>query len=225
MRKDKEKAIELRKEGGSYQEIGEFLQIPRSTLSGWFGREEWSGAIREKLAEAAKNRRGVQIRNLNTVRGERLRESYAAAQKEAREEFELLKYDPLFISGIMLYWGGGVKHPKQGVRFSSSNSKMVRLYVEFLTQTCRIPIETITAYALIYPEIEEKTSRAYWSKVTTLPWENFTEGIVLTGRKARHLGWGICTINVGNTYFKRKILEWITLLPEELLRKEYYENI
>ena len=225
MRKDKEKAIELRKDGRSYREIGELLKIPRSTLSGWFQGEAWSESVRDVILESMKEERSIHIKNLNSIRGERLRSAYAAAREEARAEFEFHKYHPLFISGIMLYWGGGVKHPKQGVRFSSSNPKMVRLYVEFLTKACRIPIESITAYVLIYPDIEERTSRAYWSKVSTLPWENFSKSTVLTGRKARKLGWGVCTVSIGSTYLKTKILEWINLLPEELLRREYYENM
>lgn len=42
MRQDKETAKNLRKLGKSYREIEEELGIPRSTLSDWFGSEEWS---------------------------------------------------------------------------------------------------------------------------------------------------------------------------------------
>jgi len=226
MRKDKENAIQMRKQGKSYGEITETLHIPQSTLSEWFGREGWSKIIRQHLSVSAKKGNIVRLMSLNKVRGKKLTEAYEAAREEARKEFELLKYDPLFISGIMLYWGEGTKSERQGVKFASSDPKKIKFYVSFLTRSCHVPIESIKAYVLIYPQIEEKTCRAYWSKTAGLPWENFTQSVVLVGRQAsKRLGWGVCTVTVSSTYFKQKMLEWIKLLPEELLGEAYYANI
>lgn len=226
MRKDKENAIEMRKIGMSYKEIKSALNVPTSTLSDWFSKKEWSDEIRQRLTASAQRKHTTRLVDLNKMRGQNLVQAYEAAREEARQEFESLKYDPLFISGIMLYWGEGVKDPKQGVKFTSSNPEMLRLYIEFLRGSCGIPIEKIRAYVLTYPEIEEKTSRAYWSKKIGLPWESFTKSSIIAGRQAkRRLGWGVCTVSVSSTYFKQKILEWIKLLPTELLRKEYYANI
>jgi hypothetical protein len=226
MRKDKEKAINMRKEGKSYREIRAALQIPTSTLSDWFSKKEWSTTVRNRLAASTLATSTVRIVELNKIRGQHLAKAYEAAREEARREFETLKYDPVFISGIMLYWGEGAKDPKQGVKFTNSDPKMIKFYVEFLTKSCRIPVEKVRAYVQIYPEIEEKTSRAYWSRMSGLPWENFTKSIVIPGRHAtRRLGWGVCTISVSSTYFKQKILEWINLLPGELLGEAYYANI
>ncbi len=226
MRKDKETAIEMRKMGMSYKEIKSALNVPRSTLSDWFSKREWSDAIRKRLTASAQRGHAIHLVDLNKARGKHLAQAYELAREEARREFEFLKYDPLFISGIMLYWSEGVKGTKQGVKLTSNNPDMLRLYVEFLRGSCGIPIEKIRAYVLTYPEIEEKTSRAYWSKKTSLPWEQFTKSSVVAGRQAKwRLGWGVCTISVSSTYFKQKVLEWIKLLPGELLREEYYANI
>lgn len=226
MRKDKETAVNLRRAGKSYNEIHQMLCIPRSTLSDWFTKKEWSEEVRKRLTTSAKEGSAVRLVGLNKTRGQRLAQAYEAAREEARKEFELLKYDPVFISGIMLYWGEGTKNPKVGAIVTNSDAKMIKFYVQFLIRSCRIPIEKIKAYVLIYPDLEEKTIRAYWSKVSGLPWENFTKSVVIEGRHAtRRLGWGVCTVTVSSTYFKQKVLEWVKLLPEELLGKGYYENI
>ena len=226
MRKDKETAIEMRKMGMSYKEIKSALNVPRSTLSDWFSKREWSDAIRKRLTASAQRGHAIHLVDLNKARGKHLAQAYELAREEARREFEFLKYDPLFISGIMLYWSEGVKDPKQGVKYTSGNPEIIRFYVEFLIRSCRVPVEKIRGYILIYPEIEEKTARAYWSKMSGLPWERFTQSSIITDRQSkRRLGWGVCTISVSGTYFKQKILEWIRLLPKELLRKEYYANI
>ena len=219
MDKKKSKAIKLRKQGKSYKEIHTSLKIPKSTLSLWLGREAWSKEISATLARANRSARIARLRKLNRSRGKRLAEAYAEAEAEAREEFTELKNDPLFIAGVMLYWGIGSRHPRQGVKFSNSDPKMVRLYAAFLTDACRIPTEHVRAYAHIYPAIDERTARAYWAKAVGLPWECFTGSIVLKGRKAgKRLSWGMCTISVSSTYFKRKMLAWITLFEKELLK-------
>lgn len=216
----------MRKAGKSYREIHAALRVPISTLSDWFSKKEWSLPMRERLTASANATNAIRMVALNKVRGQHLARAYEAAREEAREEFELLKYDPLFISGIMLYWGEGAKDPKQGVKFSGSDAKMIKFYMTFLTRSCRIPLNKIKANLLVYPELEERTARAYWSRVSGLPWEHFTRSTVLTGRDAKHrLGWGVCTVSVSSTYFKQKMLEWIRLLPDELLGKAYYENI
>lgn len=216
----------MRRGGKSYRQIHQELQIPMSTLSNWLNKEDWSAKIRAHLASEATRGHVARLTELNRIRGQHLARAYEAARSEARQEFELLKYDPLFISGIMLYWGEGAKDPKQSLKFTNSDPKMIQFYVEFLVKSCGMPMEKIKAYVLIYPQIEEKTARAYWSKMANIPWENFTKTIVIQGRHAtRRLGWGVCTVSVSSTYFKQKFLEWMKLLPEELLRKEYYENI
>lgn len=226
MRKDKQRAIKLRKDGKSYNQIRKLLNIPRSTLSGWLSKEGWSEEIREKLTRAANKRSARKIHSLNKTRGRRLSEEYERARREACEELEDLKYDPLFIAGVMLYWGEGAKDPKQGVKFTNSDPKMIAFYLQFLTRSCGIPIEKIKAYLLLYPQINEKTARAYWSKVGGIPWNNFTRSIVIRGRHAtRRLGWGVCTLTVSSNYFKRQMLEWMRLLPTELLGRNYYEKM
>lgn len=226
MRKDKHIAINMRKSGKSYAQIRASLNIPVSTLSNWFADVEWSKKLRDHLSASVQRDHTVRLVKLNKIRGNNLKRIYAEARDEARREFALLKYDPLFVSGVMLYWGEGAKSPKQGVKFTNSDPRMIEFYIKFLTNSCRIPLEMIRAYVLIYPEIEEKTARAYWSKMIGLPWENFTKCVRIEGRHAtRRLGWGVCTVTISSTYFKQKMLEWISVLPQELLRREYYENI
>ena len=53
MRKDKDRAIALRKTGKSYNEIQETLGIAKSTLTSWFKNQKWSQAVKNQLAEVA----------------------------------------------------------------------------------------------------------------------------------------------------------------------------
>lgn len=226
MRKDKEIAINLRKQGKSYREIKESLKIPLSTLSGWFADVDWSKDMARKLSEAGSHKSTVRLVELNKIRGQLLVRAYEDARKEAAEELKELRYNPLFIAGLMLYWGEGGKNPRTGAKFSNTDPELIKLYVFFLTQACRIPMEKIKLHILVYPDLEEKTCRAYWSRTSGVPWENFTKSVLIKGRhKTRRLTWGVCNVTVSSVYFKQKILEWLNLLPKELMNKAYYESI
>lgn len=226
MRKDKNEAVELRKSGMSYREISERLKIPKSTLSEWFSDETWSKTVKTKLAESAKDAGKARMVDLNKIRGYYLERAYREAKEEAVQELEALKYNPLFISGMMLYWGEGDKMTRSVTRLANSDPELIRFYVRFLKEACGIPEKKIRAQLLIYPDIEEETNRRFWSFVSGLSFSHFTKSILIQGRhEKKRLRYGVCTILVSSTYFKVKMLEWLNLLPKALLEKEYYENI
>ncbi len=122
MRIDKENAFVLRKQGKSYKEIKAELGVPKSTLSDWFNGQGWSKDLSSKLFEKAKQAHTVRLQELNKIRGENLKKVYEEAIKEALEEFELLKYHPLFIAGLMIYWGEGNKVSKSRCWISKNPS-------------------------------------------------------------------------------------------------------
>lgn len=226
MRKDKENAIALRNQGKSYRQIHAELQIPLGTLSGWFTNEDWSKDVAVRLSKNIRTEHTARLVELNRIRGQHLKRAYQAARTEAGAELSKLKYNPLFIAGVMLYWGEGGKNPKDGVKFTNTDAKMIAFYVEFLKKACGIPANRIKAHLLIYPDLEEKVCRAYWSKMSGIPVENFTKSTAIKGRHAiRRLNWGICMVTVSSFYFKQKMLTWINLLPDELMKEEYYANI
>lgn len=216
----------MRKSGKSYKEISYALSIPKSTLSDWFSKIDWSGEIRRRLALSVQAQHTTRLLELNKIRSTHLACAYEEARREARKELEILKYNPLFIAGLMLYWGEGDKGQKTAVRLTNTDPELVQLYVQFLLKACGIPVKKIKANLLIYPDHEDKVCQSYWSKKSGVPWENFTKSVRIEGRHpVRRLNWGICIIIVSSTYLKAKILEWMKVLPVELMREEYYENI
>jgi len=226
MRKDKEKAFKMRKDGKSYNEIHVALNVPRATLSDWFSKIDWSKEMAKRLAIQAQIQHTARIIGLDKIRGEHLTRAYEEARSEAREDLEVLKYNPLFIAGLMLYWGEGDKATKGQVRLANTDPKLIQLFVFFLKNVCNIPVEKIGISILTYPDIDDKTNRQYWSEISGIAPERFLKSILIQGRhKTRRLGRGVCSVYVSSTYFKVKMLEWLTLLPEELMNLRYYESI
>jgi len=226
MRKDKTNALKMRRSGKSYNEIVAALRIPKSTLSGWFANIDWSRELKQRLQKDRQSDHIIRLQELNKLRGANLARAYEEARAEAKTEFDLLKYNPLFIAGVMLYWGEGDKLTKYAVTITNSDPTLIRLYVFFLENICRIPTEKIKAHILIYPDLNEETCRLFWASRSHISLSRFMKCTVIQGKqKARPLKYGVCMVVISSTYLKVKMLEWLKLLPGELMNKAYYAKI
>lgn len=219
MRKDKIEAFKLRKQGKSYNEIRQALRIPKSTLSDWLKEVEWSRRLKTALSKRAKEKGKITLRELDRIRGINLTRIYKEAEREAEIEFEHFKFYPLFIVGVVVYWGEGDKISRNIVRISNTDPLMIKLFVKFLVDVCGISPAKVRASILLYPDLNGAECKTFWVKNSGLLEENFNKSIVIKGRhKTRRLRYGVCTVVVSSTYLKKKILMWLTLLPNHLLK-------
>jgi len=220
MREDKHIAIKLRNKGKSYSQISQILNVPKSTLSEWFSGEEWSLVIKQKLQEKAKVLSKEKIKSLNVTRQIKLEELYLRAEQEAKEEFFLHKNNPLFIAGVMLYWGEGDKKFVNGqVKVSNTDSFIIKIFRNFLIKFGEYHLERIKGWILLYPDLNPTTCIHYWSTETGILKSNFIKPTIIQGRhKTNRLSYGTCTIYVSNKYLKRKVLTWIDLFKNELVK-------
>ena len=226
MRKDKSEAFRLRKSGKSYGQIIHELKIPKGTLSGWFANIDWSDKLKQRLSQTVQMESTKRMVALNAVRGKHLKRAYAEARCEARAELAVLKYNPMFIAGLMLYWGEGDKRTRSQVRLCNTDPELVRLFVLFLEKACQIPREHIKASVLIYPDLSPEECLSFWSKRSTVRMSNFHKCVTILGRhKTRKLSHGVCSVMVISTYFKEKMLEWLKHMSHELMSKKYYATI
>ncbi len=226
MRKDKEKAIKLRKLGKSYIEIEKELKVPRSTLSAWFGKQNWSKDIAKKLTDKAKIHHTIRLQELNRIRGGHLIELYNQAEREAVEEFELLKYHPLFIAGLMIYWGEGNKSSKNRCSIANTEPLMIKLFVRFLKDICGFRSPKIKAWILLYPDLDENVCKNYWVDNAALNMLDFHKSIVIEGKhKTKRLSYGVCSVGVSSAYLKRKMMKWIDMLARDISREDYIAGV
>lgn len=223
MRKDKDQATNLRKLGKSYEEISNELRIPKSTLSAWFSGSTWSQKIKTDLSAIARLGHTIRIQELSKIRGKHLARLYVQARQEALDEFELLKYHPTFISGVMLYWGEGDKSSAYRVSLTNTDPAMIKIFMIFLKEVCGIDDRKIKAWILLYPDLQEVACKEYWMREAGLQNIIFNKSIVIEGRhKTKRLGHGVCTVLVPSRYFKEKMLLWISLFPDMLTSRELY---
>lgn len=223
MRKDKEQAIVLRKSGMSYSEIIARMKVPRSTLSDWFRDQKWSNDIAIECARKARNSSAIRLMVLNTVRGSRLKKLYEEARQEAILEFEELKYHPLFMAGLMIYWGEGNKISKYRISIANSEANMIKVFKLFLENVCRV--NTYRVWLLLYPDLNEMQCKDFWISKCGLKQEQFTKTITIKGKsQVKRLNNGVCNIGLSSAYLKSKILKWIELTTSELTEEKYLQH-
>ncbi len=212
-------AIELRKEKKSYREIAKLLHVSKSTVSYWLHDIDWSRDIQEQLTERVRLSSQKRLIHLNELKKVKWQRIYQQAETEAREEFGQLKQNPLFVSGICLYWGEGDKNFVNGkVRLSNVDAKLLLIFRVFLQEVCKVERGKINAYVLLYPDLNKELCLDYWSKNIGVEKDKFFKASVIEGRhKKNRLTYGVCSINVSSKYLKKKILVWTDLLANHVL--------
>ena len=218
MRKDKVRAYKLRREGKSYKEIRRLLGIPLSTIAGWLKDEEWSQKIRDELGAKSSFLFPQKLVAIQKANKARWTQKYKEYQIAAEVEFIKRKNNPLFIAGVMLYWGEGGKSPKDSVvRLANSDPSLVKVFYNFLTEELNIDPEKITIHLLLYPDLRDEMQKSFWSKAIGLPVSQFRKSTFITGKHpTRRLSYGVCNVNVCSRELKNKILAWINLYQKLL---------
>lgn len=208
-------ALELRKKNKSYNEIVRLLKIPKSTLHYWLKDNPESRLIKNKLN---KNRLldKKQIALMNRIRGEKWEKWRNQFRVEAIKEFKSLKNNPLFISGISLYWGEGDKILKNGiVRLINTDYRMIGVFYKFLKTICKIPDKKIVFCLFIYPDLSDLQCKKFWSGNIGFDSSQFRKTQVITGKNnQKRVGNGMCSIQVYSRGLKEKLIEWINIFAK-----------
>jgi len=86
-----------------------------------------------------------------------------------------LTKDGLFIAGITLYWAEGSKTTDGTVDFANSDPKMVKLFLRYLRECCRVAEDKLRILLYCYANQDIEKLKNYWSKVTKIPVNQFTK--------------------------------------------------
>jgi len=221
MRNDKHLAIKLRKQGNSYSKISKELGIPKSTLAGWFAKENWSQSIKKELTKKANYISKKRLPFCIQRRREEFEEKKETFRKEAEQEFPSLAQNPLFIAGINIYWGEGDNKSKSCLlRISNIDPRMISVFVSFLKIILKVPEEKIKIGLILYPDLTEKNCKNFWQNITKIPSNQFYKTQFIYGKHpTRRIENGICMISVSSRKYKEKVIKWIDLFAKNFYNK------
>lgn len=160
----KQRAIALRKQGLTYREIRTRIPVAKSTLSDWLSSV---GLTKEQHQRITEKRISAQKKGAFARKKERIdRES--AIKFAARAETPLLIRDPLWLAGVMLYWGEGSKQkpwtPSVGVRFMNMDVASHILFIKWSKQYLRIKQKDLRFEIYLHEKANTREAKKYWAE-------------------------------------------------------------
>lgn len=227
MRNDKNIAIKLRKIGNSYSQISKRLLIPKSTLSTWLKNIKLSSKAQRKITKRVykKSLEGLIKRNKNQTalakeRADKIRE------QSKKEAISLMK-NPLFITGVSLYWAEGYKKGAMGSRwksidFTNSDPEMIELMMKFFRKVLEVEDKKIKIQLLAHPNVDIEKSVSYWSRLTNIPKKQFIKTCCSISKSSKGkrdkktLTNGTVHIRISDVSLFFKIIGWIDGLKSHL---------
>lgn len=216
--KEKEKAIELRKKGYSYSEILKEIPVAKSTLSLWLRSVGLSKRQKQRLTE---KKLAAALRGAKVRKEQRLLITKEIKDK-AKKEIGKISGRELWLIGVALYWAEGSKQKEhnvsQKVKFSNSDPKMIKIFLKWLQNICKLPKSEISFRISLHKKSLNKLNRVqkYWSVVTRFSINDFKKidwKKHKINTKRKNVGdkyYGLLNIYIRNsTNLNRKIEGWV----------------
>ena len=206
---EKIKAIYMRKLGKSYGEIRKKIKISKSTLSLWLRDIQLKPEQEKRIYVEIRQKNAYRLAKDNQQKKIKITEKILA---EAKKEVKYLFKDPLFLSGLMLYWAEGDKAEKwEMVKFSNSDPMMIKVIMRWFREVCKVPEGKFRIGVHMHSLHCRKNIEKYWSEITGVPLSQFYKTQIkatsLRQRKNK-LYDGTCSVVVGNKNLFRKIRGW-----------------
>ena len=214
MHNNKEKAIQLRKLGKSYNEITKDLNVPKSTLSTWLKDIIIPAKIQEKILKNAQKVWAKNITVYNKKRAFLIRKKWQSFENKISRDIKKLSLEKLKIIGAALYWAEGHKKARWTAMFCNSDPDMIQLIMRFFREVCLVPEEKFKPQVQIHPNISEKATKKYWSKISHLPLNQFRKTLKQVTKSSKGvrpkntLPYGVFRIHISNVELVHKIKGW-----------------
>ncbi len=210
----------MRRRGKSYSKIAKELGVPKSTLSNWFSDLNWSRELKDKLTDKARYTSKRKFLRVVRQRSKYWENKRKISKEEARTAFPSLMKDPLFISGISIYWGEGDSKLSNGkLRISNTDPKMIVVFIRFLKETLAVSNDKIRIGIILYPDLNEEKCLDFWQKKAKIPNRQFHKTQFIAGKHpTKRSEWGICMVSVCDRMVKEKVGAWIEMLGDKYSR-------
>ncbi len=164
---EREKALDLRKEGLSFREIEQRLSVSKGSLSRWL--RDVPFVPREEI----RNRRRLSsIRNGQILKNRKI-ERVSSIRNQAKEEIATLASNELKLLGAMAYWTEGSKTNDSLVKFTNSDPRFIKFALKWLREICRVHEDKFRMHIRVHDDLNKAEIEKYWSNLTGISLDRF----------------------------------------------------
>lgn len=121
---DRNKAIELRRQGHSYKEIQTLVRVSKGLLSMWLSDLKLSPDEEKRLHAKLQERKNRGKLNSKILNHSRRLDRERRIAKEGEQMFKKWKNNPAFLMGVMLFWTQGAQ-ASPDFNFMSKDTDMI----------------------------------------------------------------------------------------------------
>lgn len=210
----KSQAIELRKEGLSYNEICNKIPVAKSTLSLWLKEVPLSVSQKKRLYT-----KQIAILSIGAQsQKERRKREVSKIIKVAESEIVLpLDAQAHRLFGAALYWAEGSK--KNLFEITNSDPALIAFMVRWIEKVFSLHPKELKARLNLYPQQNEMDIKRFWSQLTGIPLSSFGKSYIKPfskNYKKNNLYYGTIRIEVPrSTDLKHRTFGWIKAILKE----------
>ena len=216
--KEREKAINLRLQGLSYNAIREKVPVSKSTLSCWLREFPLS---KERIND---------LRAKSPIRIERFRNTMSRKREERHEKvytqvakvIKKMSKREIFLAGLFLYWGEGGKTKQYSISLSNTDPQMIIFYLEWL-RNIGVPQQKIKVRLHLYADMDIETETRFWETVTGLNKNHFQKPHIKKSDSKkityRGFGHGTCNIIVDDRDISEYVLQGLKYIKNNFDKK------
>ena len=172
----KDRAIAMRKQGKSYNEIMTKVPVSKGTLSKWFAHvpltKKEERFVKERAA-VLQDKGRMKTAKKNQERNERRRDR---VRVNAKVDFKRYKNDPFFVLGLSLYWAKGSQTGNY-FSFSSGDTAMLILMMSWASQYLKVEPADYQFRLYAHAAYAKNNLERYWSRTCAIPRSQFQDAV------------------------------------------------
>lgn len=215
---DRQKAIELRKQGKTYSEIKAELLVSKSTLSDWLRKYPLTKNQISLLEKNIKHKKHVAIEKTRNIKQRKREARITTIYQEQKKYWLTLSKREIELAGIFLYWGEGNKRLNGPISLNNTDPQVLKFTLFWLYKGLGIDKSKIKVYLHLYNDMDVKKEISYWSQELHMPIGQFTKPYIKESKRSeidqKGYGHGTCGLSVGDVRLKEKIMMGIKALSE-----------
>jgi hypothetical protein len=161
---EKKRAVELREQGLSYNEIAKIVPVSKGTISIWLRDHHLTDDQTFRLAYKG---------GLASIDGgRRMADKWKQKRKDLLKDYAPATSNPLFMLGLGLYWGEGSKYTSNSVAMTNADLNVHKVFIAWIHRFF-VPEPRFTVSVQHYYPDRDTEIKEYWSKSLGVPIEDF----------------------------------------------------
>lgn len=167
----KKKAIRLRKNGFSMNEISRALSISKSTASLWIRHISLSVKAQERLTKRTMDGKQQAILKRSAQR-EILQKQYENEAKTEIRNIKINRHTAKLLTAL-LYFCEGAKREQKNVTFINSDPLLIKLFLTLFRTAFPVEEKKFRLLMHLHDYHDEAVQKKFWASVTSIPSTQF----------------------------------------------------